>query len=163
MLNKNYDLDSLSDGIPNMPRRFTTRERLSDQLFFFLQMMSWFVFIIGGVIGYAINGLIDCVVFLAGGWLVGLWMRRSLGRRGSDPDIGYFRRIKERANGSRRGVLEWVIETVRGRGFTISKCQAITAAYEQAMTECNSTNSPDQQQEILKRLDAEVKRISYSS
>lgn len=162
MTNKDYDLAFLSDGISNMPRQLTTREWLSDQLFFYLQMTSRFVFIFGGIIGYAINGLIDCVMLLTGGWLLGIWMRRSLGRRGSDPVLGYFRRIKERANGSRRGVLEWAIETVRGSGFTISKCQAITVAYEQAMKEYNSTNLPDQQQEILKRLDKEVKRISYS-
>jgi hypothetical protein len=160
---KDYDLESLSDGISHMPRRLTARERLADHVFFYLQITSWFAFIVSGIVGYAFDGLSGCVVLLAGGWLLGIWIRRSLGRRGSDPFHGYFRRIRERENGSRRGVLEWVIETLRGSGFTVSKCQAITAAYDRAMTQCRSTSSPAQQQAILQRLDAEVKRISYSS
>ena len=162
MPKNDYDLESLSDGISHMPRRLTARERLSDHVFFYLQIASWFAFIVGGIVGYTLNGPIGCVLLLAGGWLLGIWIRRSLGKRGPDPFHGYFQRIKERANGSRRGVLEWVIETLRGSGYTVSKCQAITAAYERAMTKCRSASMPAQEQAIIQQLDEEVKRISYS-
>lgn len=160
---RDHDLGSLSDGISQMPRLLTARERFSDRVFVYFQITSWFIFIFAGIAGYAIKGLIGCVALLALGWLFGLWMRGSLGRRGSDSFHGYFRRIKERANGSRRGVLEWVIEKIRGSGYSVSKCQAITAAYERAMAEGQLATLPAQQDAILQRLDAEVKRISYSS
>jgi hypothetical protein len=163
MLNRDKDLESLSEGIPNMPRSLTARERLADHLYFYLQTASWFVFLAGGIAGYAIKGLIGCVALLAGGWLFGMWMRRSLGQRGRNQFLGFYQRIRERANGSRRGLLEWLIEAIRGSGFTISKCRAITAAYDRAMLQGRSTSSAAEQQAILQRLDAEVKRISYSS
>ena len=163
MADRETNLDLLSDGIPNMPRHLTARERFADHLFFYLHVTSRFVFLVAGVVGYALKGLIGCGVLLAAGWLFGMWMRRSLGKRGPDQFHGFFRRIKERASGSRRGFLEWLIETLRGSGFTVSKCQAITAAYERAIAEARSASLPAQRQAILQRLDAEVKRISYSS
>ena len=163
MPNQHYDLESLSDGISHMPRRLTARERLADHVFFYLLITSRFVFIVGGIVGYVVNGLVGCVVLIGGGFLLGVWMRRSLGMRGPDQFHGYFRRIKERANGSRRGLLEWAIEVLRDSGYTISKCKAISEAYERAMTECHQVSSPVQQQTILQRLDVEVKRISYSN
>lgn len=145
-----------------MPRLLTTRERLADHLYFYLQIVSRFVFVLGAIVGYAFNGFIGCCLLGVGGVLCGIWLRRSMGMRGIDPFHGYFQRIKERANGSRRGLLEWGIETMRGGGPTVCKCQAITKSYERAMDECRLTSSPAQQKAILQRLDAEVKLISYS-
>lgn len=162
MLNKDYDLNSLSDGIPHMPRRLTSRERIADHLFFYMHITSWYAFILGGIIGYVSHGLIGCVILLFGGWLFGIWMRRSLGRRGRHPFHGFYLRIRERANGSPPEVLEWLVETLRGSGFTVSKCQAITAAYDRAMTQCRLASLPADREAILRRLDTEVKRISYS-
>ena len=160
---QNYDLESLSDGIPQMPRRLTARERFADSLFFYLQTISHFTFVIGAIVGYAFKGLDGFILLTGGGFIFGIWMRRSLGIRGPNQFEGFFRRIEERANGSRRGMLEWVIETLRGSGFTISKCKDITKAYEQAKIQLSSASSPDQQKEILKKLDENVKKISYKS
>jgi hypothetical protein len=163
MPTRDYGLESLSDGISRMPRKLTTRERLADHVFFYLQITSRFVFVIGGIGGYELNGPLGSIVAITCGWLVGIWMRRSLGIRGPDPFHGYFRRIRERAEGSSRGLLELVIEFLRGGGFTVSKCREITAAYDHAMGEAQAARLPDQRQAILLRLDAEVKRISYRS
>lgn len=162
MKDNKFDLSYLSDGIPQMPRRLTSRERISDQVYFFLQLSSRFVFIAGGIVGYAAWGGIGGVVLTLSGFLFGLWMRHSLGVRGPDQFHGFFNRMKERANGSRRGLLEWVIESIRGSGFTPTKCKSIAAAYELAMSQLSSTTSPGQQRAILQQLDVEVKRISYS-
>ena len=89
--------------------------------------MVWFV--VTGIVGYVIKGLISCVVLLAGGWLFGIWIRRSLGV-GSRSFMDFSSGLMQRADCSRRGLLEWVIEILRGSGFTVSKCQAITAAYD---------------------------------
>ena len=64
MPNQHYDLESLSDGISHMPRRLTARERLADHVFFYLLITSRFVFIVGGIVGYVVNGLVGCVVAL---------------------------------------------------------------------------------------------------
>lgn len=151
-----YDVKSRSDGIPHVLRRLTARERLAGHLSSCLQITSWFAFIVGGIVGYVVNGPIGCAVLLSAGWLLGIWIRRSLGQRGSDPCREHSGRIKERPDGSRRGVLEWVIETLRGSGPTVSKCKATTAAHEQTMVPCHSAESPAQKQAILQRLDEEV-------
>lgn len=163
MSEQRYDLESLSDGIARMPRTLTTRERFADRVFFFLQMISWFAFIFGGIVGYAITGWTGCVVLLVAGWLFGMWMRRSIGLRGRDPFHGFYRRMKERAGGSRRGILEWLIESLRGRGFTRSQCQRIWAAYERAMALGRTASTSKQQRQILQQLDEETKSISYAT
>ena len=157
-----YDLDSLSDGIARMPRRLSARERVTDHVFFFLQVFSWFCFLIGGIIGWAKWGWMGGVALAAAGWVFGMWIRHSLGRRGSDPTLGFYERMRERANGSRRGILEWLIETLRGSGFTVTKCRAITTAYQRAVQRLQATANPAEHEAILRQLDSEVKRISYS-
>jgi hypothetical protein len=130
-------------------------------VFFFLQLASWLAFIIGGIVGYAVKGWVGCAALFIAGWLFGMWMRRSLGQRPPDPFHGFYRRTGERAKGSYRGLLEWLIETMRGSGLSQSQCQRIWIAYERAMTECQVV-SLDEQQRILQQLDKETKRISYS-
>jgi hypothetical protein len=161
MPNLDYNLDSLSDGIPHMPRRLAVRERLADHIFFYMQIISWFVFIIGGIVGYMVNNLTGSLILIIGGWLFGIWIRRSLGRRGRDPFHGFYQRLRERANGSRRGVLEWAIENLRGSGFTRTKCQAITALYDEAMKKYVLASSQAEKRAIIVHLDSEVKKISY--
>lgn len=163
MSGRNFDLSDLSEGISNMPRRLTRREWLADHSFFYLQLVSKLGFIAGGIIGYAVWGWIGCFALAGGCLLLGMLIRRSVGLRGPDPFHGWYRRMRERAEGSRAGLLEWMMEGLRGNKFTRAKCRGIAAAYDTAMAELRSATSREQQLAILKRLDSETKRISYSA
>jgi len=94
------------------------------------------------------------------GYLVGCWIRRSLGLR-KPKELGFFVRMCERAHGSRRGVLEWFIEKVRKNEFTLEKCSAICDAYEKAIMKLRSCSDTDMEEMVLKDLDRRVKEISY--
>ena len=113
----------LSDGIENMPRRMTQREKAADTLFLFLQLSSRLLFIVTALVGYSIHGVYSALIGAVLGYLVGIWMRRSMGIRGPNPNEGWLRRRRERAEGSRRGILEWVIEKLRANEFTQEKCR----------------------------------------
>lgn len=162
MTKPQFDLSQLSEGISNMPRRLSRRERLADHLFRYLQITAHFGFIAGAIIGYAAGGWRVSLAAVIGCLVLGILMRRSLGLRGRDPCLGFYQRMRERAAGSRPGLLEWTIESLRGNKFTRAKCEAITRAYNIARADLRVAKSPRQQDAILARLDSETKRISYS-
>ena len=157
------NVQNLSEGISNMPRRMTSREILGDIIFVNLQIFARILFIIMGVGGYYFYKMYGVVLLGCIGWFIGSWIRYSLGIRGKDPDVGFFVRMKERAQGSRRGMLEWLMEKIRGNEFSLSKCIAISKAYEHAVNELAQQSSSTIQAEILKRLDQKVKKRSYDS
>ncbi len=47
MKKREFDINDLSDGISNMPRRLTSREWLADNLFFYMQLVSRLSFYCG--------------------------------------------------------------------------------------------------------------------
>jgi hypothetical protein len=69
--------------------------------------------------------------------------------------------MQERAQGSRPGVLERLLESVRGNPFSRDKCAEIAAAFSVAERLLASERSADARMRILKDLDATVKAISY--
>ncbi len=154
-------LSALSQGIPSMDRRMTSREKIGDMIFINLQILSRILFIISGLLGYYFYGIYG--VFLLGivGWVVGIWIRHSMGIRESDPTTGFYVRMQERAQGARRGVFEWLLEKIRGNEFSQSKCMKISDAYDQAMTELSQCTSLKEQKKIIEKLDRKVKEISY--
>ena len=88
-------------------------------------------------------------------------MRRSMGIRGPDSYHGFFTRMRERANGRRCGLLERLIESIRGNAFTTDKCRRITLAYDRAMERLDRATTESQKIAVLEELDREVKAISY--
>jgi hypothetical protein len=84
-----------------------------------------------------------------------------MGLRGSNTHAGFFIRMKERANGSPRGVLETLIERIRQRSFTQEQCAAITKVWDDARVLIETATSIDEKRELIKALDLEIKRISY--
>lgn len=150
-----------SDGIPKMPRKMTSREKNADSLFLHLQIISRLIFIVTAILGYYLYQIAGAIFFAILGYIFGIMIRRSLGIRGKDPIIGFYIRMQERGSGSRRGILEWMIENARGNEFTQEKCQAITAAYNEARQELNHCSSKSEREEILEKLDEKVKSISY--
>lgn len=152
---------SLSDGIEQMPRRLTDAERRGDTLFLHLQVLSVVMLLLCPAIGGVATGWVGAGIGVMVGWMVRVWMRRSMGIRGPNPHDGFFIRMRERASGTRRGVLEALIETVRRRPFTREQCAAITRAWDETHQRLAATVSQEERRVLVNTLDAEVKRISY--
>lgn len=152
---------TFSDGVPRVPRRITRREKIADNLYLNLQILSRLLFIILGLAGYYFYSWLGLLISIVVGIIIGIWMRRSMGIRGSDGFAGFYIRMHERANGSRPGLLEWVIEKIRGNEFTQAKCQAIYREYEEAMEKLQHCLLPDQKEQVFIDLDKKIKEISY--
>ena len=152
---------SLSDGIERMPRRLTDAERRGDSLFLQLQVVSSVLLILSPVLGGVLGGWTGATVGLVAGWLARVWMRHSMGLRDMNPHDGFFIRVKERANGARRGILEALIERVRQRSFTREQCVAITKAWDETRRRLDATTSVEERRGLINTFDAEIKRISY--
>jgi hypothetical protein len=86
-----------------------------------------------------------------------------MGIRGSNANDGFFIRMKERATGARRGILEALIEEVRHRPFTQEQCAGITNAWEDTRKRIEAATSVEEKRALLNALDVEIKRISYGS
>lgn len=148
-------------AISNMPRELTSREKAVDRLYLAFQLLSKWAFLPMAVIGYATEGIAWASVGALGAVLAGFWMRRSMGLRGSDPHTGFFIRARERANGSSRGLLEWLLEKLRGAEFSRAQCKAFADAYDVAMSGIQKAGSEAERTKIARDLDRRVKEISY--
>ena len=144
-----------------MPRRFTLRERIADAFRLCLLTASGASVIAGVLVGYRFGGWTGITAGLAGGVVLGIWIRRSIGWRGPEGFHSWYKRIRERANGGRAGILEILIEAIRGHGFSQQKSKKIIDAYDMAMGKVRLANSIAEEQEIVDHLDKQVKRISY--
>ena len=151
----------ISDGIELMPRSLTDAERRGDRLFLHLQVVSSVLLLLSPVLGGVLGGWTGAAIGLVVGWLVRVWMRHSMGLRGSNPHDGFFIRMKERANGARRGILEALIERVRQRPFTQGQCAAITQAWDETRQRLAATTSEEEKRTLINAFDAQIKRISY--
>jgi hypothetical protein len=151
----------LSDGIERMPRWLTEAERRGDRLFLHLQVVSFALLLLFPVLGGVMGGWTGAAIGLVAGWLARIWMRHSMGLRGSNPHDGFFIRMKQRANGARRGILEALIERVRQRPFTQGQCAAITQAWDEMGKRLAATTSEEEKRALINALDVEIKRLSY--
>lgn len=148
-------------GRSAMLRNRTPQEKIADNLYAFLIILSDILFFIGGVCGYFINRFYGIILFATLGYLAGIWMRRSLGVRGRNPTTSFFKRIRERAQGSRPGLLEWLIEKVSNTELSQAKCKAIIQVYEKSVSQLKQSRPAEEQNQILADLDARVKKIMY--
>lgn len=146
-------------GATAAERSTTRREQLADNLYIALQILSHSLLFIGGIFGYAFYQFYGLILFGALGYLSGVWMRRSMGIRGLKPTTGFFIRMRERALGSRPGLLEWLLEKISLNEFTQAKCRAVTQAHERAVKKLKQTDSAEEQNRILADLDKKVKQI----
>jgi hypothetical protein len=159
-MDEDRKLSRLSDGVPRMPRRLTHREKCADQVYLYLQLGSRVLFVFAGILGYSWEGFPGATALAVTGYIVGWWIRRSLGIR-RPKALGFFVRMCERAHGSRRGVLEWVIENMRENELTLQKCSAICDVYENAMMKLQNGADAATETRVLQDLDRRVKEISY--
>jgi hypothetical protein len=151
----------LSDGIERMPRRLTDAERRGDRLFLHLQVVTSVLPLLCPVLGGVLGGWPGAARGLVVGWLARVWMRHSMGLRGSNPNDGFFIRMRERANGARRGILEAAIERVRQRPFTQEQCAAMTQAWDETRQRLAAATSEEEKRELFDAFDAQIKRISH--
>lgn len=151
-----------SDGIESMPRRLTAHERLADQVFRHLQFTMRLAPFLGAGTGYAYAGFMSAVVGLIVGGFFSLWIWYSMGARTPDPD-SYYRRMEQRANGSRRRLLEWVLEKLRRNEFTRTKCQALSEAHHEFHRKAATAGTRAELMKHIEEFDRVTKEISYGS
>lgn len=144
-----------------MPRAMTRREKVSDWLYMALLFGSRLLFVITGIIGYFVFSIIGSVIGASAGLAVGFWMHYSMGFRGPNPIVGFYIRMRERANGSRQGFLEFVLETLSGNAFTRVKCQKIADAYDSAQLRFRNCKTEAERNEIFWELDRATKYAFY--
>jgi hypothetical protein len=148
--------------IPDMPRPLTTRERVTNWLFVFLQTFSRFLLpLLAAIGGFLLGAWLGALGGAFVGIILGFWMRYSMGLRGRDSNEGFLIRMKERAEGSRPGLFERLLESCRGNAFTQEKCRLITDAWEEAKCKMATCKSLDERIKIIQEVDRKVKAISY--
>ncbi len=157
------DDSRLSDGIRNMPRPLTTAELKGDRLFLHLQALSVVLLILPPVLGGVAAGLLGAAAGMIIGLVVFVSFRRSMGIRGRDANTAFFIRMRERADGSRRGLLETLIERVRGRTFTREQCADIADEWDDFQRRLPQATSAAERRRLLEEFDSVVKRISYGT
>jgi hypothetical protein len=70
-------------------------------------------------------------------------------------------RMRERAQGSKPGFLEWLLEKVSRKVFTKAECRAVTQVYEKTVKQLKQSDSSEVQNRILAELDRKVFQILY--
>lgn len=143
-----------------MSKRLSRQEQWTDRLFVCLQVIAALLFVAGGLVGYFFFQVTGLILGSAGGFMAGVWMRRSMGLRGAAPH-GFYLRMKERADGSPRGLLELILEKLRGNDFTPEKCLAISKIYARTMEGLQNAHTEDDVRSLLRELDERTKDISY--
>jgi len=162
ILNDSDSIFDLSDGIKNMPRKLEVTEIFSDQIFRHLQTISNIVIIFCPIIGAYFRGVLGVGIGFGIGLLLRMWMRYSMGFRGKDPDISFFIRMRERSEGSKRGLLEYLIEKLGKRNYSIKKCYEITQAWDKFQSQINNAKSDDEKLALIEKFDQKLKHISYT-
>lgn len=148
-------------GPSAVPRELSQREILADRLFLSIQILSYVLFAIGGFAGYYLFQIYGLLIFGVLGYLIGIWMRRSAGIRGEKLTTGFFARMRERALGSRPGLLEAILEKISQDECSQAQCRAVTQAHERAVKQLKLAKSPEEQNKILADLDKRIKQILY--
>jgi len=138
------------------------REIIVDNIYFFLQYSSNYLFLIFAFIGLHYKGYFYSLIGVIIGYLIGRLIRWNLGIRSNDQLTGFIIRMRERANGERRSILEYLLEKARGNEFSIEKCKSIVDIYDIAISKLQKTLNIEEKVLILTNLDHDIKAISYA-
>ncbi|RPI25964.1 MAG: hypothetical protein EHM70_19530 [Chloroflexota bacterium] len=161
MMNRPSRVPQLFFGKTQAPRFNTRREEIADTVFFVLQVISQFLVVFAAAFGYYAYEFYGLVVFGLLGYITGIWIRRSLGIRGKKYTTGFFARMRERALGSKPGLLEWLVEKIGQHEFTQEQCRAVVQVYDKAVRQLKQSKSTDEQNRILADLDQKVRQILF--
>jgi hypothetical protein len=118
-------------------------------------------FIIGATVGGYCTGAKGFVIGIAAGGIAGFWIKRGTGLRGRDLTRGFFVRMNERGVGSSPGLLELLIEKIRGREITPHQCRLLAAAYAEFQRALQACDSVAERDELCKTLDWRVQAAFY--
>ena len=149
---------SLLPDIPSLP---SFRGRAADCAFVLLLLVSRCSLVIGAAAGGLVAGLVGVAIGSAGGWVIGRWMRWSLGLRRHRVTHGFVVRMLERGNNDRPKFLESLVETVRGHRLSAKQCRIVAAAYGVATRQLQTCDSPSDRDEILKERDRKIFAATY--
>lgn len=144
---------SLLPDVPSVP---TFRGQIADCTFALLLIVSRVCFVIAAATGGILSGYVGAFVGLAGGWILGLWMRWSLGLRRRRLTHGFVVRMLERGNNDRPKLLELLVETLRGHRLSAKECRLVAAAYGEAARQLQTCDSPPDRAEIMSQRDRKV-------
>jgi hypothetical protein len=147
--------------LPDVPRLPTARGKIADCVFVLLLLCSRFLFVIGAVVGAMLHGFLGFLAGLVAGMILGLCLSRSLGLRGLDMTQGFHFRMHERGYGKPAGMLEALVEWLRGHRLTMAQCRQITTSYAEAVRRLQSCDSAEERASILAKRNREVLQIIY--
>ena len=150
-------------GTNAVSNSLTEQEARADRLFRSLQIVSHFLFIIGGFVGYLYGQYYGVLVGGILGYVMGTWIRRSMGIRGLKPTVGFFKRMRERASGQPPGMLERLLEGVEGHTYPPQKCKEIALIYERAVHQLRQAPAGEAQNRILADLDRRLWQLIRSN
>ncbi len=137
----------------------TDRQRLAGVLYIAFQVLSWLLVLIGALLGYIFYHFYGLLLGSLLGYTLGIWVRRSLGMRGRKATTGFFARLRERALGSRPGILEGLLENISREQLTQAKCRAMIQAQEKAVERLKQASSHEEQNKILAELDRRLRQM----
>jgi hypothetical protein len=149
---------SLLPDVPSLP---TLRGRMADGVFVLFLLVARCSSILGAVVGGILLGFPGVVVGLAGGWVIGVWMRWSLGLRRRGLTHGFVVRMLERGNNDRAKLLESLVETLRGHRLSARQCRMVAAAYAEATRRLQTCESQPERVEILQERDRKIREAAY--
>lgn len=143
----------LLPGVPGLP---TLRGKVATGVFVLLLLLSRSSFVIGAVVGGMQWGFLGAGIGVGSGWILGRWMRWSLGLRRRRLTHGFVVRMLERGNNDRPKLLESLVETLRGHRLSAMDCRYIAAAYGEATRRLQTCDSPRDRAAILMERDRKV-------
>lgn len=147
--------------LPDVPRVPTARNKIADCVFVVLSLCSRIFFVAGAVTGARLQGFRGFCIGLMAGAIIGFWIRRSLGLRGGNLTRGYHLRMFERGCGKPAGLLEAVVELLRGNRLTMIQCRQIACAYAEAVRHLQSCDSAEERASIVGKRNRQVMEIVY--
>lgn len=152
-------IPSLYYGETAASRIKTEREARADQIFRTLQIVSHFLILLCGLVGFVFYKYYGLALGAMLGYVVGTWMRRSMGIRGVKPTTGFFKRMRERAQGSPPGMLEMLLERMDGYQYTQQQCKEVSLIYEKTVRQLRQAPAGEAQNRILADLDKRIRKI----
>lgn len=146
---------------PDLPRSHLVRGRIANALFATLFVFSWGAFLVGELIGTTYFGTKGFFIGLPAGWILGMWIRRSLGVCNRNLTRGFFIRMLDRGNGSPARLLESWVEALRGRRLTMVDCRALVGIRGEATRRWQAYDSPEERERIRWEQDQRILRVLY--
>jgi hypothetical protein len=147
--------------LPSIPRLPSLRDKIADCIIVVLVFLARASFLLGPIVGGFYGGAKGFMIGLGTGGIAGFWIRHSAGLRGRDSTHGFFVRMGERGLGSSFGLLEWVIEKVRGCELAPVQCRLLASAYAEFQRSLQSCHLAEERDALYKELERSMHIAFY--